>query len=219
MATVFKLVEHPPVSQLESFQNGGFYIQDPSTLHAVEALNPQPGENILDACAAPGGKTTYIAQLMENTGTITAHDPSEKRRARLQENCRRMGATNVHLTGDLDSLENERFDRILADVPCSNTGVMRRRVDLRWRLTSDEIERLIEKQLEILRRLTTLLKPGGTLVYSTCSIEEDENERLIERFLNDHPNFQSTAQRSITPFTDQTDGAFYAILKNQSDRP
>ena len=142
---VFRLESHPPLAGLRSFQEGLFYVQDPSTLLAVRELGPRPGETVLDLCAAPGGKTTFIAQLMENRGSIVAQDNQPDRLELVRENCARLGITCVEgigrgqrnrETGDL------KFDRILVDAPCSNTGVMRRRVDLRWRIRPEEIERL-----------------------------------------------------------------------------
>src|SRR5439155_5900284 len=153
--------------ELPSFQQGLFYVQDPSTLLAVRALQPQPGETVLDFCAAPGGKLTYAAQLMDNKGQIVACDISSQRLKLIQENCARLGATcaKVVLLSTLNSQLSTLFDRILLDVPCSNTGVMRRRVELRRRLRPEEIQRLRTLQLELLRQAAPLLKPGGTLVY------------------------------------------------------
>ena len=137
---VFELRSHPPLAECESFQDGLFYVQDPSTLLAVEQLAPQPGETILDLCAAPGGKTTYIAQRMGNRGRIAAQDNQPERLKLVGENCRRLGVTCVEIATAPDP--DARFDRILIDAPCSNTGVLRRRVDLRWRVQPAEIERL-----------------------------------------------------------------------------
>src|SRR5262249_15997100 len=137
-----------------------------------------PGERVLDLCAAPGGKLTFMAQLMRNEGVLVAHDVSSERLKRVEENCARLGVTCVQtvLPATLDSISEKSFDRVLVDAPCSNTGVMRRRVDLRWRIGEKEIERLGREQLTLLRQAATRLKPGGTLVYSTCSLEREENK-------------------------------------------
>jgi len=140
---VFELKSHPPLTTLESFRWGWFYVQDPSTLLAVRELDPQPGETILDLCAAPGGKTTFIAQLMNNEGRIVAHDIFPDRLKLIQENCTRLDTTCVEPVSSSNfQLPTSNFDRILVDAPCSNTGVLRRRVDLRWRIQLEEIERL-----------------------------------------------------------------------------
>ena len=207
----FELKSHPPLTWLESFQHGGFYIQDPSTLLAVRELDPQPGETILDLCAAPGGKTTFIAQLMNNTGRIVANDIFPDRLKLIEENCTRLGVTCVEARSTLN-VEPSTFNRVIVDAPCSNTGVMRRRVDLRWRIRPEEIERLRATQFELLIRAATLLKPGGTLVYSTCSLEPGENTEVVQQFLAAHPSFKLERERQLLPFTDGVDGAFVARL-------
>ena len=210
---MFQLDSHPPLAELRSFKDGWFYIQDPSTLLAVQLLDPQPGQSILDLCAAPGGKTTFIAQLMRNEGEIVACDISEERLKLVQENCRRLGATCVEpiLFSALDSRPST-FDKILVDAPCSNTGVMRRRVDLRWRISPEEILRLQQTQLDLLKLAATKLKPGGTLIYSTCSLEPEENSEVVKEFLRGHKNLRLESERELLPFADNVDGAFVARL-------
>ena len=195
-----------------------FYAQDPSTLIAVDMLDPQPGESVLDMCAAPGGKTTYIAQKMRDTGKIIAADSSNVRLGKVAENCRRLDVTCVATLAcegtRLDRcLRGTQFDRVLLDAPCSNTGVLRRRVDLRWRLQADEITRLAVVQAQLLAAAGEFVKPGGVLVYSTCSLEPDENERVTERFRESHPKFALDATRSIFPPHDKMDGAFVARFR------
>ncbi len=218
---VFELKSHPPLAMMESFQKGWFYIQDPSTLLAVRQLDPQPGETILDLCAAPGGKTTFIAQLMNNQGRIIAHDNVPDRLKLIQENITRLGVTCAETTSSLDSLASHSeataarpspLDRILVDAPCSNTGVLRRRVDLRWRIQPDEIERLRATQLDLLQKSAARLKPGGTLVYSTCSLEPEENTALVQQFLAMQPGFKLERERQLLPFVDGVDGAYVARM-------
>lgn len=211
------LQSHPHLAGLRSFTRGGFYVQDPSTLLAVHHLDPQPGETVLDLCAAPGGKTTYIAQRMENQGTIIAHDPSLERLRLVQENASRLGCATVTTTNVAPSplREKSRYDRILVDAPCSNTGVFRRRLEARWRLRPEEIGRLADQQVQLLELAVQLLKPAGRLVYSTCSLEPEENHGVIERFLQTHPQFQCRAERQLTPFRDAVDGAFVAVLERE----
>jgi 16S rRNA (cytosine967-C5)-methyltransferase len=222
---VFELKSHPPLSSLASFRDGWFYIQDPGTLLAACKLGPQPGETILDFCAAPGGKTTFIAQLMNNQGRIVAQDVSDERLKWIQENCQRLGVTCVELQRAAGILPAEQtkdgtasgtlaahFDRVLVDAPCSNTGVMRRRVDLRWRIQPAEIERLRAAQLDLLQQAATQVKPGGVLVYSTCSLEPEENGEVVKQFLNEHADFKLESEHELLPFADQVDGAYVAKL-------
>lgn len=200
--------------------HGLCYVQDPSTLMACELLDPQPGETVLDACAAPGGKTTYLAELMHNHGRIVACDIYESRITRLKENLTRMGVNIAepiqHDCMEADgTLSDGTFDRVLVDAPCSNTGVIRRRVDVRWRLTEEDFIRMPPQQLALLKRTVTLLKRGGTLVYSTCSLEPEENEQLVEQALAALPDLSFIESRRTLPFVDRIDGAFAAkFVKN-----
>jgi 16S rRNA (cytosine967-C5)-methyltransferase len=212
---VFELQSHPSLAEWEDFQRGFFYVQDASTLLAVEALSPQPGENILDLCAAPGGKTTYMAQRMGNRGHILAQDNQPERLRRLEENCARLGVVCVE-TVAARVPGAAAFDRILVDAPCSNSGVLRRRVDLRWRIRAGELERLRREQGELLRQAAAQLKPGGRLVYSTCSLEPEENEGVTRDFLAGHEEFTLESQRQLLPFADQADGAYVAALRRRA---
>lgn len=209
---MFRLKGHPPLETLPSFRQGLFYVQDPSTLLAVHTLNPQPGERILDACAAPGGKATYIAQKVGSSGLVVARDVSESRLKLIRENCTRLGFTTVETDLANDPKLKLRFDRILVDAPCSNTGVLRRRVDLRWRIREEEIERLRATQLELLRKAAGQLVPKGTLVYSTCSLEPEENSDVVKAFLAAEPGYRLEMERELVPFKDGVDGAYVAKL-------
>jgi 16S rRNA (cytosine967-C5)-methyltransferase len=213
---VFQLDSHPPLESLRSFQQGLFYVQDPSTLLAVHELEPHPAQTVLDLCAAPGGKTTFIAQLMQNRGKIMAQDNEPERLDLVRENYIRLGITCIETSLAPEGILEKpafRFDRILVDAPCSNTGVLRRRIDLRWRIRPEEIERLRRVQLQILRQAAPRLKPGGILVYSTCSLEPEENQELINQFLAEHPHFKLDRQRELLPFVEGVDGAYVARLK------
>ena len=208
---VFRLESHPPLATLPSLQQGLFYVQDPSTLLAVTELDPKPDETVLDLCAAPGGKTTFIAQVMQNRGRIVAQDQQPERLKLVRENCERLGATCVEIPHSALPIPHS-FDRVLVDAPCSNTGVLRRRVDLRWRIRPEEIERLCGLQLELLRQAAAPLKPAGTLVYSTCSLEPEENRGVIDAFLKDQPQMRLVNERQLLPFVDGVDGAYVARL-------
>ena len=211
-AAVFELQSFPSLAEMRSFNKGLFYVQDPSTLLAVAALDPQPGETILDLCAAPGGKAGYIAERMKNQGRVIAHDIAPDRTRLIKENITRLGATCVSpaLPSMLASQLSTPADRILIDAPCSNTGVMRRRVDLRWRIRETELARLRHTQLQLLRDAWPWLKPGGTLVYSTCSLEPEENGAVVQEFLQEHPSMQLQQERALTPWIEGVDGAYVA---------
>lgn len=211
---VFELKSHPPIDRLRSFREGAFYIQDPGTLLSAAELAAKPGETILDLCAAPGGKLTFIAQQMRNEGKLLAHDIDPERIKLVKENCKRLGVTCVEILA-ADALETQRpgsIDRILIDAPCSNTGVMRRRVDLRWRIREEEIARLRSVQLALLAKAAPLLRPGGMLLYSTCSLEPEENEQVVREFLASNPWFKLESERGLLPFEDNVDGAYVAKM-------
>jgi len=213
---VFELDTHPSLQEMASFREGLFYVQDPSTLLAVTMMKPQPGEAVLDLCSAPGGKTTFCAQLMENRGLIMAQDPHMLRRKLVQENCERLGVTCVQLSAPAEGMNPELstpYDRVLVDAPCSNTGVLRRRVDLRWRIQEKEIARLAKIQQDLLRNAARQVKTGGVLVYSTCSIEPEENEALVNSFLEHHKDFAIERARALLPFEEDVDGAYVAVLR------
>jgi 16S rRNA (cytosine967-C5)-methyltransferase len=226
---VFELKGHPPLGELPSFKDGWFYMQDPSTLLAPSMLAPEAGEHVLDVCAAPGGKLTFLAQLMENGGTIIARDPDRDRLKLLEENCRRLGVSCVRLQvspnvarslsaapgAGLQALPRS-FDKVLVDAPCSNTGVMRRRVDLRWRIQPKEIQRLSLIQIDLLRQSVPLLKPGGALVYSTCSLEPEENELVVNQILAERPELELVCARQLLPFREDVDGAYVAKLRRRN---
>lgn len=208
----------PPSELLAS---GKIYIQDPATRHAVELLAPKAGEKVLDACAAPGGKAFLITASLGSAKDLLCTDSNEKRLPRLQENLRRLHAgeaeTAVHdWTKPAPEKWHGSFDAILLDVPCSNTGVIRRRVDVRWRLQAPDIEKLVITQRKILESALTCLKPDGRLVYSTCSIERAENLGQVEAFLEAHPELELVETREALPFRDHTDGAFAALIRKKS---
>lgn len=195
--------------------NGLGYVQDPSTLIACELLDAKPGEAILDACAAPGGKTSYIAQQLGGSGSITACDVSQPRLTRLEHNLQRLGVTNTKtfrqdwLAGGSE-FAAETFDRVLLDAPCSNTGVIRRRIDVRWRVGKNDFEQMPRKQFAILEALVPLVKKGGAIVYSTCSLEPEENEILVRRVSDEISSLRFVESRQSLPFRDKIDGAFAA---------
>ena len=202
----------------DALDAGLCYAQDPSTGLAPRMLDAQPGETILDACAAPGGKTSLIAAMMRNEGQIIAADSAAPRLKRLRDNLERLRVTNasVHhhdITSDAPPPWGDmKFDRILLDVPCSNTGVMRRRVDVRWRLREEDFARLAGQQVLLLQNSLRFLKPGGSVVYSTCSIEHQENRAVVDQVLAANPSFCLADERFLLPPVNQSDGAYAARL-------
>lgn len=202
----------------EWIQRGWIYLQDPSTRLACDLLAPLPGEQILDACAAPGGKTALLA---ESGAKVVAVDRGEKRLARLHENLQRLRADQLVDVHDIDwfddhateAFDDKRFDAILVDAPCSNTGVMRRRVDVRWRLTDDNFTSESKQQLRITEAVLPLLKAGGRLIYSTCSIDSAENQSVIDELLSRHSELSLEATVDSLPWRDSIDGAFAAVFR------
>ena len=204
----------------DALERGHCYVQDPSTTIACQLLDPKPGERILDACAAPGGKTALIAEQVKNRAFIAACDREQRRVRAMRANFQRLGA-QIALVEQCDWTRQSRsifqsanggFDRVLVDAPCSNTGVMRRRVDVRWRLTPADFGRMQERQIAIIRAVLRWLKPGGVVVYSTCSLEPEENEEVVRRIVAETPALRLEAQKHSLPFRDGFDGAFAAKL-------
>jgi len=179
----------------QAFKNGLLTIQDESSMLVAYALSPQKNEMILDACAAPGGKTTHIAEKLEKTGEVVSLDLHEHKVKLIKDNSRRLGLPNI-TTYVFDSkqagqhFKEESFDRVILDAPCSGLGVMRRKPDMKYTKNEQDIRRLSEIQLELLNAVSQLVKKGGTLVYSTCTVDKQENEQTVNNFLKEHPEFE-----------------------------
>lgn len=226
-----RLPEHPNFVRLtdiphNALDRGHCYIQDPSTAAACLLLEARPGENVLDACAAPGGKTGYLAEMMKNRGELIACDRDAARIRTLRDNLERLGVTVARFiehdwtrgAPPSEISAASAFDRILVDAPCSNTGVMRRRVDLRWRLKAGDFSRMRQEQLRILRATVPLLKVGGALVYSTCSIEPEENDEVGKVIRQEFSFLKLAGHTSLLPFRDGFDGAYAAKLIRSAER-
>ena len=179
------------------------YVQDESAMLVAHLLSPKDAKFIVDLCAAPGGKTTHLAHLMDNTGKIVAVDVSAEKAALLEKNCRRIGARNVD-TRVLDATKADLgfiniADAVLIDAPCSGFGTLRRHPDIRWNKTLEQLHSLSEMQYSLLKNAAPHIKPGGILVYSTCSVEPMENEKVIQRFLADFPMYTVENAKDFLP--------------------
>ncbi len=199
------LIDPPvPLSRIPRFQEGWFQVQDESSQLVGYIVDPKPGEGVLDACAAPGGKTTHLAQLMGNRGRISAVDISARRLSLLQENCHRLGVRIVTpLRDDLIKprvFKGEwRFDRILVDPPCSGLGTLWRNPDIKWKRKEEEISTFKGVQRAILSQLAPCLKRGGSLIYGTCTLTREENEEVVADFIAEHPGFEVEDLRRVLP--------------------
>ncbi len=198
------LKDPPPTSELPFIKEGLYIIQDEASQLVTSILDPKPGERILDACAAPGGKTTHMAQKMENRGEIGALDVSKGKLDLIEEGCQRLGIRIVktikgNAAEPLPIPLGMEYDRILADVPCSGFGTLRRNPDLKWRRGEEDIKRLSQLQLSILSHLSVYLKKGGIFVYSTCTVFHEENEAVVEKFLEGHPEFELDQMDKFLP--------------------
>ncbi len=181
------------IQQLPGFKEGWWTIQDSSAQLVTHLLEPQPGEIIIDACAAPGGKTTHIAELMGDSGNIKACDRTASRLKKIPENAQRLQLQSISIyTGDSRNIPEfiNSADRVLLDAPCSGLGTLHRRPDIRWRSNPQTVQELSILQQEILTHTATWVKPGGILVYATCTLNREENEEVIQSFLENHPHWQ-----------------------------
>jgi 16S rRNA (cytosine967-C5)-methyltransferase len=179
------------IADWEYFQKGYFTIQDESTGFPIKLLDVQPGMRILDLCAAPGGKTAFIADLMKNNGEVIALDRFESRLRILEKNLDRLKVSIVKTTA-IDSMEYEDetgFDRVLVDAPCSGLGTLTKKPDLKWKKDLGDIRKIANIQSKLLVKGSSLVKKDGFLVYSTCTIEPEENFEIVKNFLAENPNF------------------------------
>jgi 16S rRNA (cytosine967-C5)-methyltransferase len=199
----------------EPFRKGHFAVQDETAMEAVDLLGPRPGERILDLCAAPGGKTTQIAEAVGDQAEILASDVSEEGLARLRENLTRLGLHSVETrlrAPDGGEPRERDFDRVLVDAPCSNTGVLARRPEARWRLSAATLRGITALQRRCLRAGLRALKPGGRLVYSTCAVEPEENGELLRGVLPEAPGVEIREERLSLPGPDR-DGGYAAAVE------
>lgn len=204
------------------FNKGYFYVQDDASILVGEILNPKEGERVIDVCAAPGGKTTHIAQLMKDTGEVIGRDVSRSKINLIEENIRRLGirsiTTEVHDATQRDEKNNGKFDKVLVDAPCSGLGLIRKKPDIKYNRSLKDLQQLSSIQYKILEASSKLLKDGGELVYSTCTLGPKENLEVIEKFLYNNKGFKKISIRGqetleLVPHRSHTDGFFICKLK------
>lgn len=212
-----RLEAGPAIPQLPGFAEGWWTPQDLTAMQAAPRLAPATGSRVWDMCAAPGTKTTHLAELMHDDGEILATDRDAERLFRIDDNAKRLGLRSIRsrfINEDPTTLPTGLFDHILLDVPCSNTGVLHRRAEARWRLEPRALFDLPLEQSALLTAAWSRLRPGGTLLYSTCSIEPEENERIVEAFAAHQGDLTVRAQASFLP-SEHGDGGFQALLEKR----
>jgi 16S rRNA (cytosine967-C5)-methyltransferase len=219
--------EAGPLFQTQAFQNGLFSIQNPAAGLVIRLLDPQPGQQILDLCSAPGGKTTAIAERFDDSGLILATDLYPGRLLTLLDNCCRLGLTSIFpIAADGNALPTSaRFHRVLVDAPCSSLGILNHHPEIRWHRQESDLTHLARRQSRLLQSAAQYVCPDGLLVYSTCTLEPEENERVVESFLRNHTHFRLEPASeyldlvcdgpylSILPHQHHLDGAFAARLR------
>ena len=217
-----KLERGERVESVKGYAEGEFIVQDPGTQLAIELMDVKRGEKVLDACAAPGGKTI---QLAWRGAKVTACEVNPKRRRRLVENLERVGVMSGSSRVEvIDSLSQPQpststsFTKILVDAPCSNTGVLRRRPDARWNWSEEKLKELVKLQAEILDQVVPLVAPGGAIVYSTCSNEPEENLEQVRAFTRRHKDFHIVTSKESIPYESGHDGAFAALITRNKEQ-
>ena len=206
------------LANLESYRKGMFYIQDISSMLVTETADPKAGDYVIDVCAAPGGKALHMAEKLDGTGHVEARDLTDYKVNLIQENILRTGITNVSAVKqdatESDAASLEKADIVIADLPCSGLGVLGKKTDLKYKMTEAIQRELVALQRSILSNVQSFVKPGGTLVYSTCTIHKGENEENVAWFLEQFPNFALEGEaRQLLPGVDASDGFFIAKFK------
>ena len=208
------------LQSLESFAEGLFYVQDVSSMMVAETAAPKTDDYIIDVCAAPGGKSSHLAEKLNGSGMVEARDLTEYKVSLIEENIERHGFTNMKAiqmdATILDEASVEKADILICDLPCSGLGVMGKKTDIRYKMTPEKQKDLVELQKEILRTVHTYVKQGGKLIYSTCTIHKGENEEMMEWFLKEFPQFTMISQKQMFPGKQFHDGFFIAELKRES---
>lgn len=204
----------------DMYKNGEFSVQDEASQLVTEFLQPEPTDLIIDVCAAPGGKSLATAEKMHNKGKVIAQDIYGRKIANVQKEAERLGLSNVEtFTWDASKVREdfvEKADRVIVDAPCSGLGVVRRKPEIKYKKNNDEMAMLPIKQLAILEASSKYLKKGGTLLYSTCTINPYENERVVSDFIRKHPEFTLEKSTQLLPNVNRTDGFYISIMKREA---
>lgn len=213
-----KLLGGITFEQNECYKKGYFHIQDLSSQRAVKMLELKSGERVLDTCAAPGGKSFTMAEIMENTGEIISCDLYKTRTELIEKSAKRLGLTCIKtFTADACKFDEKLglFDAVLCDVPCSGFGVIRRKPDIKYKSEQLDFKKLEETQQTVLQNAVRYLKNGGRILYSTCTLRKSENEAQVEKFIKNNPDFEIVQMHTFLPFADFTDGFFAALIKRK----
>jgi 16S rRNA (cytosine967-C5)-methyltransferase len=210
-------VKGSKVLDSELYRYGLFTPQDESSMLVSEKIGVKQGDLVMDVCAAPGGKTTAIAERMNNTGKIIASDIYRRKLDLVDKEAKRLGITNIETRSwdatRVDSTMVKKADKVLVDAPCSGLGVVRRKPEIKYRELSEDIMMMPKKQADILSASSSYVKPGGTLVYSTCTINPEENEKIIDQFLKRNRDFEKVERTLLLPNVNGTDGFFICVMK------
>ncbi len=198
-------------------ESGLFSVQDVSSMEMIRALNPQPGETVLDVCAAPGGKSLAAAEWMENRGRVISCDVYDHKLKLIEKAAERLGVTILETQKNDGTVRNENFveiaDKVIVDAPCSGLGVVRRKPEIKLRIKRKDMEKLAEVQLKILENSAGYLRENGTLIYSTCTVSDIENRGVIDRFLKKNKNFSIVLEKQLLPYIDSSDGFYFCALQ------
>ncbi|MBW3058266.1 16S rRNA (cytosine(967)-C(5))-methyltransferase RsmB [Spiroplasma poulsonii] len=212
------VIAEKPVINSEMFEEGLIFIQDEMSMRIAEVLDPQETDRVLDMCSAPGGKTTHLSQLMNNKGIIDACDISERKLNLIKTNAKRLGITNIypHLLDARKITASVKYDKILCDAPCSGLGVIKRKPEIKYHsFTNEKLANLVEIQEQLLEKAYELLKPGGILVYSTCTFEVYENNLQIRNFLAKYNDLEIIATEQTFGYENNTDGFYYCKIRKK----
>ena len=205
------------LNSLESFRNGLFYVQDVSSMMVAEYAKPEHGDHVIDVCAAPGGKSTHIAELLNGSGFVEARDLTDYKVSLIEENIKRHGLSNMGAgcmdATVFDEASVEKADILICDLPCSGLGVLGRKKDIRYKMTEQSLDGLAELQKEILDTVHTYVRKGKKLIYSTCTMNPAENEENVRWFINRYPEFELETSKQMFPKEIGNDGFFIAVLK------
>ncbi|NCB41479.1 MAG: 16S rRNA (cytosine(967)-C(5))-methyltransferase RsmB [Clostridia bacterium] len=203
------------------YRGGYFSVQDESSQLAIGLLDPKPGDVLIDLCAAPGGKSCAAAEKMNNCGCIYSFDLYPQKKVLIEKEIKRLGLSSiVAKTADatvFDLEMKEKADCVLVDAPCSGLGVIRRKPEIKLKPQQDQLEAIACKQLRLLSTACGYVKPGGKLMYSTCTINPEENENVTDQFLKTHPEFSEEKRKQLLPFEDGTDGFYICLMRRQND--